>query len=47
MRVAILTSDNRESFKDYADPKPRMGIAPEALLQGFPGLRDAEIHVVS
>ncbi len=47
MRVAILTSDNRESFKDYANPMPRMGIAPEALLQGFAGLRDAEIHVVS
>ncbi len=47
MRVAILTSDNRESFKDYANPMPRMGIAPEALLQGFAGLRDVEIHVVS
>lgn len=47
MRVAILTSDNREWFKDYANPMPRMGIAPEALLQGFAGLRDVEIHVVS
>lgn len=47
MRVAILTSDNRESFKEYANPMPRMGIAPEALLQGFVGLPDVEIHVVS
>ena len=47
MRIAILTSDNRESFKEYANPMPRMGIAPEALLQGFVGLPDVEIHVVS
>jgi glycosyltransferase involved in cell wall biosynthesis len=47
MRVAILTSDNREFLKDYANPMPRMGIAPEALLQGFAGLRDVEFHVVS
>src|ERR1017187_1184757 len=47
MRVAILTSDNRESFKDYTNPMPCMGFAPDALLQGFAGLPDAEIHVVS
>lgn len=47
MRIVILTSDNREYYKDYANPAPRMGLAPEALLQGFAGLRDTEIHVVS
>jgi glycosyltransferase involved in cell wall biosynthesis len=50
MRIAILTSDNRESFKTYDQPAPCMGIAPEALLQGFSALTkvaDVEVHVVS
>lgn len=48
MRVAILTSDNREGFKDYANPAPRIGVAPEALLQGFAALgNQVEVHVVS
>ena len=47
MRVAILTSDLRESFKTYAGPEPCMGIAPKALLQGFAELREAEVHVIS
>jgi glycosyltransferase involved in cell wall biosynthesis len=47
MRIAILTSDNRESFKTYADPRPCMGMAPEALLQGFSAVPDAEVHVIS
>ena len=47
MRVAILTSDNRERFKDYKYPKPYFGPAPEALLQGFAALPDVEVHVIS
>jgi glycosyltransferase involved in cell wall biosynthesis len=47
MRIAILTSDNRESFKTYAAPTPCMGMAPEALLQGFPAVPDTEVHIVS
>jgi glycosyltransferase involved in cell wall biosynthesis len=47
MRVAILTTDLRESFKTYAQPEPRMGIAPEALLQGFEKLHEVEVHVIS
>ncbi len=48
MRIVILTSDNREGFRDYGNPVPRMGVAPEALLQGFAALgSEAEVHVVS
>jgi len=39
--------DNREAFKDYANPIPWFGTAPEALLQGFAKLPEIEVHVVS
>jgi glycosyltransferase involved in cell wall biosynthesis len=47
MRIAILTTDMRESVPGCTDPQPHIGIAPEALLQGFAQLPEAEIHVVS
>ncbi len=47
MRVAILTTDMREAVPGCADPQPRIGLAPSALLQGFALLPEAEIHVVS
>ena len=47
MRVAILTTDMRESVPGCTDPQPRIGIAPKALLQGFAQLPEVEIHVVS
>ena len=47
MRVAILTNDNRERFKDYGHPTPYFGPAPEALLQGFAALSGVEVHIVS
>jgi glycosyltransferase involved in cell wall biosynthesis len=47
MKVAILTTDNREHFRDYGNPNPYFGTAPEALLQGFTALRNVEVHVVS
>jgi len=48
LRTVILTSDNREVSRDYGAPTPRMGFAPEALLEGFAGLGDeVETHVVS
>lgn len=48
IRVALLTTDSREHFKDYSNPQPYFGTAPEALLEGFkflPG--EVEVHVVS
>src|SRR5436190_5469095 len=47
MRIAILTTDNREHYRDYANPLPYFGTAPEALLQGFALLPGHEVHVVT
>lgn len=47
MRVAILATDSREHFRRYQEPLPSFGAAPEALLQGFEELAEAEIHVLS
>ena len=47
MKVAFLTTDNREVDKDYGAAVPYFGTAPEALLQGFASLPEVEIHVLS
>lgn len=47
MKVAIITTDNREHFKDYGKTVPYFGTAPEALLQGFAQLPEVELHVLS
>src|SRR4051812_4410744 len=47
MKLAFLTTDNREHYKDYGAQSPYFGTAPEALLQGFAGLKKLEVHVVS
>jgi len=47
LKIAILTTDNREHNGDYGHPVPYFGTAPEALLQGFAEIGGAEIHVVS
>ena len=36
--VAILTTDRREPEKDYSNPRPSFGTAPEALLEGLSAL---------
>lgn len=47
MRVAIVTTDNRQHFKDYSAEAPYFGTAPEALLQGFAQLTEVEVHILS
>jgi glycosyltransferase involved in cell wall biosynthesis len=47
MKVAFITNDNRETFKDYTAKVPNFGTAPEALLQGLAGMAGVEVHVVS
>jgi len=47
VRTALLTTDSREHFGDYANPNPYFGTAPAALLQGFAQLPEIEVHVVS
>jgi glycosyltransferase involved in cell wall biosynthesis len=48
IKVALLTTDSREHFKDYLNPQPYFGTAPQALLEGFKLLPDEiELHVLS
>jgi glycosyltransferase involved in cell wall biosynthesis len=47
VKVAFLTTDNREHFKDYSAPAPYFGTAPEAVLEGMKSLPDLEVHVMS
>jgi glycosyltransferase involved in cell wall biosynthesis len=47
LKIAILTTDNRHHFGEFDRPEPWFGTAPEALLQGFAGLPEVEVHVVS
>jgi len=47
MKIALLTTDNREIFRRFDDAAPMFGTAPEALLQGFTGEPGVEVHVVS
>jgi glycosyltransferase involved in cell wall biosynthesis len=46
MKIALLTTDAREHYREYTRSQPYFGTAPEALLQGFAQLPDAEIEVV-
>ena len=47
LKVALLTTNVREVAKDYGNPAPGFGTAPEALLQGFALLPELEVHIVS
>ena len=47
MTIVQLTTDNREPFRQYDNPEPHFGPAPEALLQGFALHPQVIVHVVS
>ena len=47
LRLAILTTDNRQNNRDYSATLPCFGAAPTALLKGFFNLPDLEVHVLS
>jgi glycosyltransferase involved in cell wall biosynthesis len=47
LKIAILTTDNRHHLREFDQPEPWFGTAPEALLQGFASLPDVEVHVIS
>jgi glycosyltransferase involved in cell wall biosynthesis len=46
MKVAVVTTDNRQHLHNYGETTPTFGSAPEALLQGFALLPEVEVHVV-
>jgi len=47
MKIAILTTDNREAYRQYATPTPYFGTAPTALFQGFATSPNLEVHILS
>jgi glycosyltransferase involved in cell wall biosynthesis len=47
MKIAVLTTDNREHDRNYQAARPYFGTAPEALLQGLATLPGLEVHVIS
>jgi len=47
MRVAFLTTDSREHYRDYGNARPYFGSAPAALLEGLASLSELEVHVIS
>lgn len=47
MKVAFLTTDNRDQLKEYGAPTPAFGPAPDSLLQGLALLPEVEVHIIS
>lgn len=47
IRVAIVTTDNRDHFRQFHEIVPYFGTAPQALLEGFDGMDNVEVHVIS
>jgi glycosyltransferase involved in cell wall biosynthesis len=47
LKIAFLTTDNREHHRRYDLAEPYFGTAPKALLQGFAEIPGLEVHVVS
>src|SRR6266436_5655642 len=47
VKIAVITTDNREPHKKYDASAPYFGTAPEALLQGFAQLKEPEVHIIS
>jgi glycosyltransferase involved in cell wall biosynthesis len=47
LKVALLTTDARETFPEAGMGKPNFGTAPSALLEGFSMLPEIEVHVLS
>jgi glycosyltransferase involved in cell wall biosynthesis len=47
MRIAIITTDNRDYRGERESPCPCFGSAPAALLEGFSHCGEVEVHVIS
>src|SRR5690242_11225846 len=47
LKVAFLTTDNRDHFRHSNAPIPVFGPAPDALLRGFALLPEIEVHIVT
>jgi glycosyltransferase involved in cell wall biosynthesis len=47
LKLAFLTTDNREHDNNYSAPVPYFGTAPVALLEGFAALSNLKVHILS
>jgi len=47
MKIAVLTTDNREPDKKYSELMPRFGTGMDSFLEGISGLSEHEVHVLS
>lgn len=47
MRIVQITTDNRNQYGAHSLPEPYFGTAPTGLLDGFDGIPNAEVHVIS
>lgn len=47
LRIAFLTTDSREHFREYHKRTPYFGTAPAALLDGFERIGNPDVHIIS
>src|SRR5215475_15882714 len=47
LKIAFLTTENRDHFRRSTESIPVFGPAPDALLRGFALLPDVEVHIVT
>jgi glycosyltransferase involved in cell wall biosynthesis len=47
MKIALLTTDNRENNRQYDLPEPYFGLMEEGLIDGFQQIPGIEVHVLS
>ena len=45
-KIALVTIDNRDEYRKYDLAQPYFGTAPTALMEGFAGMPEVEVHVV-
>jgi glycosyltransferase involved in cell wall biosynthesis len=47
MKIAFVTTDNRQHYGTYSSQTPDFGTAPAALLQGFAAMPELQVHIIS
>ncbi len=47
IKIALITTDERDTHFRFDEPGPSFGVAPSALLEGFKRCTELEIHVIT
>lgn len=47
LRLALITTEERETHSRYNEPGPQFGVAPSALLEGLARSAELEVHVIT